>query len=84
MNKKGPLSSNCALWRAKEWNNQRYLSTSTRFVDQVMFFFITDNVNEKTLNYENKRGNPISSKEKCLKTANIHSTFHLEYSWNEI
>ena len=38
-----------------------------------------DVVNEKKLNYESKRGNPISSKEKCLRYANICSPFHLEY-----
>ena len=34
----------------------------------------------KNPNCESKRGNPISSKEKCLEIANICSTFHLEYS----
>ena len=43
-----------------------------------------DIVNEKKLNYESKRVNPISPKEQCLKIADIRGTFHLEYSSNEI
>ena len=51
-----------------------------RSSDVVSLQKCDDVVNEKTLNYESKRGNPISSKEKCLKIANICITFHLEYS----
>ena len=79
MNKKRQTSSNCALRRAKRMKQSEVLIYIDPFCRSSYVFSITDNVNEKTLNYESKRGNPISSKEKCLKIANICSTFHLEY-----
>ena len=39
-----------------------------------------DAVNEKNLNHESKMWNPISSKEKGIKIANICSKSYLEYS----
>ena len=71
------MSNNRALRRAKRMKQSEVLMYIGHFFDQVMFDVV---VNEKNLNYESKRGNPISSKEKCLEIVNICSTFHLECS----
>ena len=82
MNKKRQTSSNCALRRAKRMKQSEVLMYIDPFFRSSYVFPLQkcdDVVNEKTLNYESKRDNPISSKEKCLEIANICSTFHLEY-----
>ena len=65
-NKKGPMLSNHALQRAKRMKQLEALM----YIDPLFWSsyvfpsrICDDVVNEKKLNYESKRGNPISSKE---------------------
>ena len=83
MNKKGPMSSNRALRRAKRMQQSKVLVYIDPFFRSNCFFHYRNGMvlsTKKLSIMRVKRGNPISSKDKCLKIANIGSTYHLEYS----
>ena len=83
MDKKGPMLSNRALRRAKRMKQSEVLMYIDPFFrsNYVLPLQKRDSVvKEKSSIVRVKRGNQISSNEKCLIIANIRSTFHLENS----
>ena len=86
-NKKVQMSNNYASRGAKRMKLSEVIMCIGPFFQSSYVFPLQkcdDIVNEKKLNYESERVNPISPKEQCLKIADIRGTFHLEYSSNEI
>ena len=68
MNKTGPMSSRRALPGAKRMKKLEVIIYIDPFFRSNYVFSIScdDVLNEKILNYESKRDNPIFFKEKCL------------------